>query len=223
MAAAILGIPLGILCGTFTKVSALCEPFIDFVRYMPAPVFGALAVSIVGLDDGPKIAIIFIGTFFQMVLVIATTTGRLDKSLLDAAQTLGAKKNQLISKVVIPGILPELYKDIRILIGWAWTYLVVAELIGAKSGISAFLYQSQRYKQFDNVYASIILIGLIGLLTDQILAKIGTYLFPWESGKKPIFVLGVRWIGATGASWRDKVACRAYSESMVVTSNGEIA
>ena len=67
-----------------------------------------------------------------------------------------------------------------ILIGWAWTYLVVAELIGAKSGISAFLYQSQRYKQFDNVYASIIMIGLIGLLTDQILAFVGRHIFPWQ-------------------------------------------
>jgi NitT/TauT family transport system permease protein len=178
--AAILGFPLGILCGTITSISALVEPFIDFVRYMPAPVFGALAVTILGLDDGPKITIIFIGTFFQMVLVVGNTTSKLDRGILEAAQTLGTRGIALLTKVVVPGVIPELYRDMRILLGWAWTYLVVAELIGAKSGITSFLYQSQRYKQFDNVYASIIMIGVIGLLTDQILAKIGKHIFPWQ-------------------------------------------
>jgi NitT/TauT family transport system permease protein len=178
--AAIFGFPLGILCGTITSVSALVEPFVDFVRYMPAPVFGALAVTILGLDDGPKITIIFIGTFFQMVLVVGNTTSKLDRGIIEAAQTLGTKGMALLTKVVVPGVIPELYRDMRILLGWAWTYLVVAELIGAKSGITSFLYQSQRYKQFDNVYASIIMIGVIGLLTDQILAKIGKHIFPWQ-------------------------------------------
>lgn len=178
--AALLGIPIGILCGTFSLFSRLIEPFVDFIRYMPAPVFGALAVAVVGLADEPKIIIIFIGTFFQMVLIIANTTRLADRALLEAAQTLGAKSRQLVTRVVIPGILPNLYRDIRILIGWAWTYLVVAELIGEKSGISAFLYQQQRYRHFDNVYASIVMIGLIGLLVDQVLGFVGGFLFPWE-------------------------------------------
>jgi NitT/TauT family transport system permease protein len=179
---ALFGIPLGILCGTFALFSRLTEPFVDFIRYMPAPVFGALAVAVLGLGDGPKIAIIFIGTFFQMVLVVANTTRQVDTSLLHAAQTLGASNRQLVLHVVIPGALTNLYRDVRILIGWAWTYLVVAELIGEKSGISAFLYQQQRYFHFDNVYAGIVIIGVIGLVTDQLLALLGRYLFPWESG-----------------------------------------
>jgi NitT/TauT family transport system permease protein len=152
------------------------------VRYMPAPVFGALAVAVLGLADAPKITIIFIGTFFQMVLIVANTTRKLDLSLLHAARTLGANDRQLLVHVVIPGVLPNLYRDMRILIGWAWTYLVVAELIGEKSGISAFIYQQQRYRHFDNVYASIVMIGLVGFATDQVLALLGRYLFPWESG-----------------------------------------
>jgi NitT/TauT family transport system permease protein len=180
--AALFGVPIGILCGTFSAFSGLVEPFVDFIRYMPAPVFGALAVAIFGLADAPKITIIFIGTFFQMVLVVANTTRQLDASLLHAARTLGASNRQLLFHVVIPGIVPNLYRDMRILIGWAWTYLVVAELIGEKSGISAFIYQQQRYRHFDNVYASIVIIGLVGFATDQILAWLARYLFPWESG-----------------------------------------
>ncbi len=179
--AALIGLPLGVLCGAFPLISQLFEPFVDFVRYMPAPVFGALAVAIVGLADAPKITIIFIGTFFQMVLVVANTTRQVDGSLLHAGQTLGATRLQLLTKVVLPAALPSLYRDMRILIGWAWTYLVVAELIGEKSGISAFIYQQQRYRNFDNVYASIVIIGAIGLLFDQLLGVVGKYLFPWET------------------------------------------
>ena len=190
--AALFGLPLGILCGTFSLCSRLFEPFVDFVRYMPAPVFGALAVAIFGLADEPKITIIFIGTFFQMVLVVANTTRQVDPALLHAAQTLGANNRQLLRHVVIPGALPNLYRDMRILIGWAWTYLVVAELIGEKSGISAFIYQQQRYRHFENVYASIVMIGLIGLCCDQLLAWIGRYLFPWESGNTKLIQFGHR-------------------------------
>ena len=178
-----LGLPLGILCGTFPFIARLFEPFIDFVRYMPAPVFGALALTVLGLSDEPKIAIIFIGTFFQMVLIVSNTTRSVDLSLLHAAQTLGANRRQLVWNVVVPGALPGLYRDLRILLGWAWTYLVVAELIGEKSGLSAWLYQQQRYRHFDNVYAAIVIIGLVGLATDQILAVMGRYLFPWETGQ----------------------------------------
>ncbi len=180
VASSIVGVPLGILCGTYTALSRLSEPFVEFFRYLPAPAFGALAVAILGIYDGPKIAIIFIGTFFQQVLVIANTTRKLDIALIEAALTLGAKKLQLLFRVVIPGILPDLYRDQRILLGWAWTYLIVAELIGTSSGITWFITQQARYKHFENVYAAIIIIGIIGLCTDLLLAALAKWFFPWE-------------------------------------------
>lgn len=176
----LIGVPLGVLCGTYVAISKLQEPFIEFFRYLPAPAFGALAVAILGIHDGPKIAIIFIGTFFQQVLIIANTTRKLDVALLEAALTLGAKKFQLLFRVVIPGILPDLFRDQRILLGWAWTYLIVAELIGTSSGITWFITQQARYKNFENVYAAIIMIGIIGVVTDILLARLGKRLFPWE-------------------------------------------
>ena len=179
----IVGVPIGILCGTYTAVSRVGEPFIEFFRYLPAPAFGALAVAILGIYDGPKIAIIFIGTFFQQVLGIANTTRRLDISLLEAARTLGARRLRLLFKVVVPGILPDLYKDQRILLGWAWTYLIVAELIGTSSGITWFITQQTRYKNFDNVFAAIIMICIIGLATDLLPSAFGKRRFPWEKGK----------------------------------------
>lgn len=181
-----IGIPLGILCGTYSVFTKLFEPFIEFFRYLPAPAFGALAVAVLGIYDGPKIAIIFIGTFFQQVLVVANTTRKLDVALLEAALTLGARNINLLFRVVVPGIMPSLFKDIRILLGWAWTYLIVAELIGTSSGITWFITQQARYKNFDNVFAAIIMIGIVGLCSDLILAALGKRLFPWQSSRGKI-------------------------------------
>lgn len=176
----LIGVPLGILCGTYDFFSRLFEPFIEFFRYLPAPAFGALAVAVLGIHDAPKIAIIFIGTFFQQVLIVSNTTRKLDPALLEAALTLGAKRLALLFKVVVPGVITHLYKDLRILLGWAWTYLIVAELIGTSSGITWFITQQARYKNFDNVFAAIMIIGIIGLTTDLLLARLGKRMFPWQ-------------------------------------------
>ncbi len=176
----IIGVPLGIICGAHTGASRLIEPFVEFFRYLPAPAFGTLAVAILGIYDGPKIAIIVIGTLFQQVLIIANTTRKADFSLVEAALTLGTKNLKLLTKVVIPSVLPDLYRDQRVLLGWAWTYLIVAELIGATSGISLFITQQSRYQHFANVYAAIAMIGILGLGTDILLAALGRRLFAWD-------------------------------------------
>ncbi|MEI9899338.1 MAG: ABC transporter permease subunit [Hyphomicrobium sp.] len=137
----LIGVPVGILCGAIPSIGRLTEPFIEFFRYLPAPAFGALAVAVLGIYDGPKIAVVVIGTLFQQVLIIAATTRRIDYNLLEAAQTLGAKGFRLIYSVIIPSKLPDLYRDQRILLGWAWTYLIVAELVGTSSGITFFITQ----------------------------------------------------------------------------------
>lgn len=183
----LIGVPIGILCGAYSFFSRLHEPFIEFFRYLPAPAFGALAVAVLGIHDAPKIAIIFIGTFFQQVLVVANTTRKLDVSLIEAAQTLGAKKSRLLTKVVIPGILPDLYKDMRILLGWAWTYLIVAEIVGTSTGITWFINQQGKYRIYENVYAAIMMIGIIGLATDILLSWLGKHLFPWTGRKQSKF------------------------------------
>lgn len=177
----LIGIPLGILCGFSKTISRLTEPFVEFFRYLPAPAFGALAVAILGINDAPKIAIIVIGTLFQQILIIANTTRMVDRGLIEAGYTLGTNKLKSLFYVVIPAALPDIYRDLRVLLGWAWTYLIVAELIGATSGITWFITQQARYQNFDNVYAAILIIGVIGLVCDVLLMKMGQKLFKWKS------------------------------------------
>ncbi|MFZ0024472.1 ABC transporter permease [Acinetobacter sp.] len=178
----LVGIPLGILCGFSNKISQLTEPFVEFFRYLPAPAFGALAVAILGINDAPKIAIIVIGTLFQQILIIANTTRLVDRSLIEAGFTLGTNKLKSLLHVVIPAAMPEIYRNLRVLLGWAWTYLIVAELIGSTSGITWFITQQARYQNFPNVFAAILIIGVIGLLCDVILMKLGQRLFKWKPG-----------------------------------------
>ncbi|TVR47130.1 MAG: ABC transporter permease [Planctomycetota bacterium] len=183
--AAAIGVPLGVLAGTFPACSRLIEPFTDFFRYLPAPVFSTLLVAIFAAGDAPKIAMVFLGTFFQMILMVAKTTRQVDRSLLEAAQTLGASNTQLLGRVIIPGILPNLYNDLRILLGWAWTWLVIAELVGVKTGLTDFIDTQGTRRNFDRVYPVILLIGVVGFTTDQLLAFCRPYLFPYAGERQP--------------------------------------
>nr|WP_255663140.1 ABC transporter permease [Komagataeibacter sp. FNDCR2] len=173
----LIGVPLGVMCGALPALARLVEPSVDFLRYLPAPAFGALVVAILGIYDAPKIAIIVIGTLFQQILVIANTTRKLDLALIEAARTLGASGKRLLFRVIVPAILPDLYRDQRILLGWAWTYLIVAELIGTSSGITWFITQQARYQHFENVYAAMAFIGIVGLGGDMLLGYAARFLF----------------------------------------------
>ncbi len=182
--ACLIGLPLALLAGTFSFFSRLIEPFTDFFRYMPAPAFSTILVVIFDIYDQPKIALVVLGTLPHLILMVANTTRMVDQPLLDAAQTLGARRGTLISKVIVPGILPHLYNDLRILLGWAWTWLVIAELIGAKSGLTEIIDTQGRRFHFDHVYPVILLIGITGFVTDQILASFRTVLFPYAASEK---------------------------------------
>jgi len=115
-----------------------------------------------------------------MVGPIANSLAKIDPALIEAAQTLGASGWKIVRSVVIPASVTDIYTDMRILLGWAWTYLIVAEVVGTMSGITFFINQQARYRNFDNVYAAIGMIGIIGLSTDMLLAWLGTILFPWK-------------------------------------------
>jgi NitT/TauT family transport system permease protein len=176
---ALIAMPLGLLIGTFRGVQALLEPLTDFIRYMPAVAFVPLVMLWVGIDESAKVAIIFIGTFFQMVLMVAEDVRRVPMAQIEAAQTMGATRCEVIEKVIIPSAKPALLDTLRITMGWAWTYLVVAELVAANSGLGYAIVKAQRFLQTDKIFAGIILIGAIGLAMDQCFRWVHRATFPW--------------------------------------------
>ncbi len=181
---ALVALPIGLAIGTFRPVQALLEPLTDFIRYMPAVAFIPLVMLWVGIDEGSKIAIIFIGTFFQMVLMVAEDVRRVPTAQIEAAQTMGATRFELIEKVIVPSAKPALVDTLRITMGWAWTYLVVAELVAANSGLGYAILKAQRFLQTDKIFAGILLIGAIGLFIDQVFRFAHRRAFPWLKGNK---------------------------------------
>lgn len=179
LASALFALPLGLYIGTYRPVQAFLEPLTDFIRYMPAVAFIPLVMLWVGIDESSKVLIIFIGTFFQMVLMVAEDVRRVPMAQIEAAQTMGASRSEIVKLVVLPSARPALLDTLRITCGWAWTYLVVAELVAANSGLGYAILKAQRYMQTDKIFAGIILIGVIGLLTDQAFRWLGRAAFPW--------------------------------------------
>ncbi len=179
LASALFALPLGLYIGTYRPVQAFLEPLTDFIRYMPAVAFIPLVMLWVGIDEGSKVLIIFIGTFFQMVLMVAEDVRRVPMAQIEAAQTMGASRSEIVKLVILPSARPALLDTLRITCGWAWTYLVVAELVAANSGLGYAILKAQRYMQTDKIFAGIILIGVIGLLTDQGFRWLGRVAFPW--------------------------------------------
>ena len=178
--ASLIALPLGLYLGTYKPVQALLEPLIDFIRYMPAVAFIPLVMLWVGIDEGAKVAIIFIGVFFQMVLMVAEDIRRVPMAQIEAAQTMGASRSEIVKLVIWPSARPALLDTLRVTCGWAWTYLVVAEMVAASSGLGYSILRAQRYMQIDTIFAGILMIGLIGLLTDQAFRFIGRRAFHWQ-------------------------------------------
>jgi NitT/TauT family transport system permease protein len=177
--AAVLALPLGIAMGAYKPIEAFFEPFVSFARYLPASAFIPLLILWAGIGEAQKLAVIFIGSFFQLVLMIAVTVGNTRRDLVEAAYTLGVKDTSLIRRVLMPGAAPEIAETLRMVLGWAWTYVIVAELIGASSGIGHMITDSQALLATDQIIFGILVIGVIGLVSDFAFKWVNRQLFPW--------------------------------------------
>jgi NitT/TauT family transport system permease protein len=177
--AALLALPLGVFMGAYKPVEAFFEPFVSFARYLPASAFIPLLILWAGIGEAQKLAVIFIGSFFQLVLMIAVTVGNTRRDLVEAAYTLGCSDAGIVKRVLIRGAAPEICEILRMVLGWAWTYVIVAELIGASSGIGHMITDSQALLATDQIIFGIIVIGLIGLVSDMGFKWLNRRLFPW--------------------------------------------
>jgi NitT/TauT family transport system permease protein len=175
----IVAIPIGLFAGTFRYGEAFVEPPMEFIRYMPAVAFIPLIMVWAGIGEWAKVLLIFIGCFFQLVLMVAADTRLVSKDLIQASFTLGASRWQAIQTVIIPAVQPRLLNTLRLMLGWAWTYLVVAELVAVNSGLGYFIMKAQRFLVTENIFVGIFVIGLLGLISDRIFAFLNRRLYPW--------------------------------------------
>lgn len=167
LASAVIAIPLGILMSGYRAITALLEPIIDFVRYLPVPALVPLTLIWLGIGEGSKVTLLWIGTFFQLILLIADDARRVPKEFIETGRTLGASDMALMKDVLLRAMLPSMTDSLRITLGWCWTYLIVAEIVASSSGIGYELWTARRYGKSPEVFAGILTIGIIGLVSDQ--------------------------------------------------------
>lgn len=165
--ATIVAVPLGLLMGTYRTWEAATEPTIDFIRYMPVVAFVPLTILWVGTGDPQKFLIIWMGTFFQQVLMVASEVRRVPPDLINLGKTLGMPDRRIVSRIIFPAAAPGIWDILRVTLGWAWTWLVVAELVAASSGLGYRITVAQRYFDTDTIIAYVIVLGILGLISDQ--------------------------------------------------------
>jgi NitT/TauT family transport system permease protein len=178
--ATVAAIPVGVLMGNFQLIEGLLEPFIDLVRYMPVVALVPLTILWAGIGDEQKFLILFIGTFFQEVLLIMDNVKTVPQDLIRTGYTLGMNRFEILRDIILPASLPGLWDTFRITLGWTWTYLVVAELVAARDGLGRRIMEAQRYLATEQIIFGIIFIGFLGLVTDYFFKITGSYLFKWS-------------------------------------------
>jgi NitT/TauT family transport system permease protein len=178
--AAVLAVPIGILMGAYKPVEAFLEPFVSFARYLPASAFVPLLILWAGIGETQKLLVIFIGSFFQILLMISVSVGHTRRDLVEAAYTLGSSNTGVVLRVLIPANAPDIAETLRLVLGWAWTYVIVAELIGSSSGIGHMIIESQALLATGQIIFGIIVIGIIGLISDLCFKLINRHFFAWR-------------------------------------------
>lgn len=178
--ATLVAVPLGVLMGAYKPIEAFLEPFVSFARYLPASAFIPLLILWAGIGELQKLLVIFIGSVFQIILMVAVTVGSTRRDLVEAAYTLGASDGGIVRRVLLPSSAPDIAEILRLVLGWAWTYVIVAELIGSSSGIGHMITDSQALLNTGQIIFGIIVIGLIGLVSDFLFKAFNAWLFPWK-------------------------------------------
>lgn len=179
--AAAVGVPIGILMGAFYSMDSIFSPMIGSVRYMPIVAFLPLIIIWVGLGEASKILIIFLGVVLYTAMMVADAVKFIPDEMLQVAYTLGYNRREVLLKVIIPSVLPNVLDTLRINMAGAWGYLVIAELIASQNGLGYKIIQAQRYLQTDKVLFCIGVIGAIGLTSDFLIRLLSRALTPWAN------------------------------------------
>jgi NitT/TauT family transport system permease protein len=161
-----LALPIGIAMGSNPVICRLLEPLMGLIRYMPAPAFIPLLIIYFGLDELPKVLLIFIGTFFFNTLMIMDAVKFVPRELVETARTLGGSTLPILTRVVAPFIAPQVLDTYRINMASAWNLVIVAELVAATEGLGKRISLAQRFLRTDEIFMGLIVIGLIGLAID---------------------------------------------------------
>lgn len=179
-AAALVAVPLGVVMGAFEPVERFLDSIMAPLRYMPISAFIPLLILWFGIDEGEKIAFLFLGVFVYLLPVVITAVRAVPEELLQTALTLGASRAQVIRTVIIPAALPDIFDSFRVMNAISWTYVILAEFVNARRGLGNLIQLAGNHLKTAEVFSGILVIGIIGLVTDALIRLVNSLLFPWR-------------------------------------------
>jgi ABC-type nitrate/sulfonate/bicarbonate transport system permease component len=182
--AIIVGVPFGILAGSYRLFDSLTGPLSLFARNIPVAVLIPLTILWFGIDETQKTMFIFIATVPFVFFEAARSVIGVHERYVETAQTLGASSWQVIRKVLIPLALPDIFGSLRSLFGLAFGYIMLAELVNAKYGLGFLLMNSQRRALTEHIFAILIVIGLLAYGIDRLLLWFQRGLFPYRQASE---------------------------------------
>ncbi|MFJ3040476.1 ABC transporter permease [Streptomyces tendae] len=175
-----VAVPVGFLMGWYGILRGLIEPWIQFFRTIPPLAIIPLAVVAMGIDETPKIFVIFLAAFLACVISTFQGVVNVDRTLINAARVLGAGDATIFARVVVPASTPFILVGMRVGLGSAWATLVAAELIAAQEGLGYRMQNAQLYYDLPTIFVGLISIGILGLLMDRVLLLAERRLTRWQ-------------------------------------------
>ncbi|MCO5734240.1 ABC transporter permease [Rhizobium sp. SSA_523] len=175
-----VAIPVGFLMGWYWLARGLIEPYVQFFRTIPPLAIIPLAIVTMGIDETPKIFVIFLASFLTSVVATFQGVVNVDKTLINAARVLGANDFTIFRRVIVPASLPYIMVGVRVGLGSSWATVVAAELIAAQSGLGFRMQQAQLYYDLPTIFVSLIAIGVLGLAMDRIVQALDAVLTAWQ-------------------------------------------
>jgi len=177
--AAVIAIPLGILMARIRFFEALLVPLSEFIRYMPVVAFVPLSIVWFGVDEAQKLFIIWMGTFFALVLMVVDDVRRVPRELVEIGRTFGMSDSRVLARIVWRGAFPGIWDSLRLAMGWCWTWLLVSEVVAASSGLGYRINLAKRFLDTELIIGYIIVLGILGLILDQALRFAGRKMFSY--------------------------------------------
>ncbi len=176
----VVALPLGIAMGAFDFINRIFEPIVAPMRYLPITAFIPLLILWFGIDESQKVAFLFLGTVVFLLPAVVDAIRLVPEELVQTAFTLGATKSQVIRTVLIPAALPAIFDGFRVMNAIAWTYIILAELVNPQNGIGYILRLAEQHLKPEWSFAGIVVVGVIGIVTDLIIGGLNRLLFSWR-------------------------------------------
>jgi NitT/TauT family transport system permease protein len=176
----IVSVPVGVAMGSFEVINRVVDPIIAPLRFTPMNAFIPMFIVWFGIEESEKIAFLFFATVVFLLPVVVDAVRSVPEEMVQTAQTLGATKWQVIRTVLLPAALPQIFDNFRVMNGIAWGYILLAEMVNPRTGIGNLFDASWRASHTEHIFGLILVVGVIGLISDLLIRLINGALFGWR-------------------------------------------